>query len=264
MQGGAVRSCTMSFQRPPRGLGEDARGSPRKEQDFRGPAILRQQRRLKQATQFVHKDSADLLPLDQLRRLGTSKDLQPHDVIQRRLMGGSPVKETSGLAQDPHLCGRGAQSPDAEKSPPELHDEDPNPVPNQLLPTTQPEETAAEGWRGHVLLVPCKVGTWDICAKLSTERQENLISKACVKRLGLQATNGPKGTTIVDVDLAGATLTCKAVIVDDDAVEFCMGLETLISLKTCIDLERGVLKTPTQEIAFMNSSTMEKRTPSEQ
>lgn len=51
------------------------RGSPRKEQDLRGAAILHQQRRLKQATQFVHKDSADLLPLDQLRRLGTSKDL---------------------------------------------------------------------------------------------------------------------------------------------------------------------------------------------
>lgn len=67
----------MSFHKPPVGLPEDAkmRGSPRKDQDLRGAAILHQQRRLKQATQFVHKDSADLLPLDQLRRLGTSKDL---------------------------------------------------------------------------------------------------------------------------------------------------------------------------------------------
>lgn len=179
-------------------------------------------------------------------------------------MGGSPVKETSGWAQDPHLCGQEAQSPNAEKSPPKLHDEDPCPGPNQLLPTKPPEEMVVEGWRGHVPLVPCKVGTWDICAKLSTERQENLISKACVKRLGLQATNGPKGTIIVDIELAGTALTCKAMIVDDVTVEFCLGLETLISLKTCIDLERGVLKTPTQEIAFMNSSTMEKMTPTEQ
>lgn len=36
-------------------------------------ATLRQQRRLKQAIQFLHKDSADLLPLDGLKKLGTSK-----------------------------------------------------------------------------------------------------------------------------------------------------------------------------------------------
>lgn len=42
---------------------------------IRDKAILHQQRRLKQATQFSHKDSADLLPLDGLKRLGTTKDL---------------------------------------------------------------------------------------------------------------------------------------------------------------------------------------------
>lgn len=42
---------------------------------LRDKAVLHQQRRLKQATQFSHKDSADLLPLDGLKRLGTSKDL---------------------------------------------------------------------------------------------------------------------------------------------------------------------------------------------
>ena len=35
-------------------------------------AALRQQRRLKQAVRFLHKDSADLLPLDGLKKLGTS------------------------------------------------------------------------------------------------------------------------------------------------------------------------------------------------
>ena len=47
----------------------------KRELDMRDKAILHQQRRLKQATQFTHKDSADLLPLDGLKRLGTSKDL---------------------------------------------------------------------------------------------------------------------------------------------------------------------------------------------
>lgn len=42
---------------------------------LRDRAPLSQQRRLRQATQFLHKDSADLLPLDSLKRLGTSKDL---------------------------------------------------------------------------------------------------------------------------------------------------------------------------------------------
>lgn len=42
---------------------------------IRDKAIQHQQRRLKQATQFTHKDSADLLPLDGLKRLGTTKDL---------------------------------------------------------------------------------------------------------------------------------------------------------------------------------------------
>ena len=42
---------------------------------LRDTAALHQQRRLKQATLFTHKDSADLLPLDGLRRLGSTKDL---------------------------------------------------------------------------------------------------------------------------------------------------------------------------------------------
>lgn len=46
----------------------------RKEPDLREAASLRQQRRMKQAVQFIHKDSADLLPLDGLKKLGSSKD----------------------------------------------------------------------------------------------------------------------------------------------------------------------------------------------
>lgn len=41
----------------------------------RAQVVLQRNRHLKQAAQFVHKDSADLLPLDGLKRLGTSKDL---------------------------------------------------------------------------------------------------------------------------------------------------------------------------------------------
>uniref|UniRef100_A0A665WPU2 Uncharacterized protein n=1 Tax=Echeneis naucrates TaxID=173247 RepID=A0A665WPU2_ECHNA len=48
-------------------------------------ASLRQQRRLKQAIQFLHKDSADLLPLDGLKKLGTSTQ-GPHHILQKRLL----------------------------------------------------------------------------------------------------------------------------------------------------------------------------------
>uniref|UniRef100_A0A8C3TP47 Nuclear receptor interacting protein 2 n=1 Tax=Catharus ustulatus TaxID=91951 RepID=A0A8C3TP47_CATUS len=74
-----------------RGEGERERReeTESREMELRNKAILQQKRRLKQATQFVHKDSADLLPLDGLTRLGTSKDLQPHSVVQRRLLEGN-------------------------------------------------------------------------------------------------------------------------------------------------------------------------------
>ena len=42
--------------------------------EIREAAALRQQRRIKQTIQFLHKDSADLLPLDGLNKLGTSKE----------------------------------------------------------------------------------------------------------------------------------------------------------------------------------------------
>uniref|UniRef100_A0A8C3WRG7 Nuclear receptor interacting protein 2 n=1 Tax=Catagonus wagneri TaxID=51154 RepID=A0A8C3WRG7_9CETA len=78
-------------------------GSRGQEAELRGPAQLSQQRRLRQATQFLHKDSADLLPLDSLKRLGTSKDWQPHSVIQRRLVEGSQSRPAgeSPLVQAP-------------------------------------------------------------------------------------------------------------------------------------------------------------------
>ncbi|XP_007233755.2 nuclear receptor-interacting protein 2 [Astyanax mexicanus] len=73
--------------------------SKKSEVDLRDKAIMHQQRRLKQATQFTHKDSADLLPLDGLKRLGTSKDLQPHSIVQRRLLEGN-IPRLRGDARD--------------------------------------------------------------------------------------------------------------------------------------------------------------------
>lgn len=56
--------------------------------EIREAASLRQQRRMKQAVQFIHKDSADLLPLDGLKKLGTSKDtVRLYCVCWKELVG---------------------------------------------------------------------------------------------------------------------------------------------------------------------------------
>ncbi|XP_077325099.1 nuclear receptor-interacting protein 2 [Lithobates pipiens] len=242
----------MSFHKPPVGLPEDAknRGSPRKDQDLRGAAILHQQRRLKQATQFVHKDSADLLPLDQLRRLGTSKDLQPHSVIQRRLLGGSPIKETSSLVPSFDLCNLGVQPTNESANVGERIDEDFNTV--QCQPTAPDTSKETPGsWAQRSLLISCKVCTQDVSCRLSIENYENLISRSCMQRLGLQRLSDPQGRVPVEVEVGNEKLTSSAVIVDDGSAEFSIGLDTLVKLKSCIDLEHGVLKTPSQVISFL-------------
>uniref|UniRef100_A0A4W4F8G6 Aspartic peptidase DDI1-type domain-containing protein n=1 Tax=Electrophorus electricus TaxID=8005 RepID=A0A4W4F8G6_ELEEL len=60
--------------------------STRNVMEIREEAALRKQRRIKQGVQFLHKDSAELLPLNGLKKLGTSKEGQPHNILQRRLL----------------------------------------------------------------------------------------------------------------------------------------------------------------------------------
>lgn len=76
----STRKASTPQAGPEDGEEKPSEGTPdlegrQREAELRDKAILQQKRRLKQATQFVHKDSADLLPLDGLKRLGTSKDL---------------------------------------------------------------------------------------------------------------------------------------------------------------------------------------------
>ncbi|XP_078453279.1 nuclear receptor-interacting protein 3-like [Lampetra fluviatilis] len=66
----------------------------RREMELHNAARLHQQRRLKQNTQFSHKDSADLLPLDGFRKL----EAQPPYSLQKRLL----ETHLSKLRSDPH------------------------------------------------------------------------------------------------------------------------------------------------------------------
>ncbi|KAF6340047.1 nuclear receptor interacting protein 2 [Rhinolophus ferrumequinum] len=223
----------MSSRQEAMRLGRDSsrRGQ---EAELRDRAHLSQQRRLKQATQFLHKDSADLLPLDSLKRLGTSKDLQPHSVIQRRLVEGNQ----SRLQGESPLM--------------------------QALTHGQENRRKTSTTEIPALLLNCKCQDQALRVAVDTGTQHNQISAGCLSRLGLgkrvlKAPGGdlaPGPTTQVEqleLQLGQETVACSAQVVDVESPEFCLGLQTLLSLKCCIDLERGVLrlKAPFSELPFL-------------
>ncbi|OPJ69273.1 nuclear receptor-interacting protein 2 isoform B [Patagioenas fasciata monilis] len=172
---------------------KQSEGTPDLEQqecevELRSKAVLHQKRRLKQTIQFVHKDSADLLPLDGLTRLGTSKDL----------CQGQALKATVNTGCLPNLISRSCL--------------------NQL----GLEEVSAMDSGDLSLPIPSVVG-----------RVEHM-----------------------ELQFGQETVLCSALVVDDEMLEFCIGLQTLLSLKCCIDLEEGVLrfKALSQELPFLHAS----------
>ncbi|XP_053574788.1 nuclear receptor-interacting protein 2 isoform X2 [Bombina bombina] len=194
---------------------------------------------------------------------------QPHSVIQRRILGSSVDKEPNSLAQPsdledegkqlqhqtnkeivyPHLC-------DNRSDPPHLCDEgsqiiclnDERPKP------PHPCEETLGGWKENILLIPCKVCTQDVRAKLSIEHQQNFISRSFAERLGfgISLEKGNPEELNVDIELGTERLKGKAVLMDNGVTEFILGLSALVTLKSCIDLDKGVLKTPSQEISFLS------------
>ncbi|XP_025704416.1 nuclear receptor-interacting protein 3 isoform X3 [Callorhinus ursinus] len=174
----------------------------RKETDMREAASLRQQRRMKQAVQFIHKDSADLLPLDGLKKLGSSKDT----------CAGKDVK-----------------------------------------------------------------------ALVDTGCQYNLISSACVDRLGLkehvrshkhegEKLSLPRHLKVVGhiehlvITLGSLRLDCPAAVVEDNEKNLSLGLQTLRSLKCIINLDKHRLimgKTDKEEIPFVETVSLNEDNTSE-
>ncbi|XP_069824133.1 nuclear receptor-interacting protein 3 [Dendropsophus ebraccatus] len=211
-------------------------GSGRKEADLREAASLRQQRRMKQSVQFIHKDSADLLPLDGLKKLGTSKDTQPHNILQRRLL-------------DPNLSklrnNRPTWMPKSEAQSNKLHHG------KAENPRKSEEEDAVLVW--------CQCAGKEIKVKIDTSCQHNIISSACLDRLGLKehfrsyrseeekmslpySVRSLGQVEHVAVTLGSTTLDCSAVVIDDKERLFSLGLQTLRSLKCVINLEKNHLE----------------------
>ncbi|XP_059361243.1 nuclear receptor-interacting protein 2-like [Carassius carassius] len=280
----------------------------KKELEMRDKAIMRQQRRLKQATQFMHKDSADLLPLDGLKRMGTSKDLQPHNIVQRRLLEGH-IPRLCGEARDApsHICSpladsKGGGEPEErsestvddsteEKESPEesekslRSDEDEvdedegdssdaggkteeSKQKNKMEDET--EKDLKESKRASnlsALVVQCKCEDTEVMLSINTGCQHNHISKKCCRRLGLKTNLEDKthdklplsDSTVEPVkslhlQLGRERVQCTAQVIEDATFEVCLGLQTLLELKCCVDLNSRVLRihSTEQELPFLD------------
>ncbi|XP_062374145.1 nuclear receptor-interacting protein 2 [Sardina pilchardus] len=304
----------------------------KRELDMRDKAILHQQRRLKQATQFTHKDSADLLPLDGLKRLGTSKDLQPHSIVQRRLLEGnipriradaldaaarvrspladskepgasteteerseSTADDSTEERESPEESEKSLRSEEEEEDEEEDEEDDEDDDQERRRGKAQQTRPGRKGGREKTeerkkkdgmegretsclaaLVVQCKCHDADVKASINTGCQHNHISRSCCRRLGLKPTvEGPaavkaEGQQVcvqeapaaggvvggLQLQLGGDRVQCSAHVTDDEAFELCLGLQTLLELKCCVDLDSRVLRLQAsgEELPFLDAS----------
>uniref|UniRef100_A0A8C7TW40 Aspartic peptidase DDI1-type domain-containing protein n=1 Tax=Oncorhynchus mykiss TaxID=8022 RepID=A0A8C7TW40_ONCMY len=245
---------------------------------IRDKAILGQQRRLKQATQFTHKDSADLLPLDGLKRLGTSKDLQPHSIVQRRLMAGN-ITQLRGEARvgrpSPLVDSKEGGSGDVEEksestaddsteerdSPEESErsletrsdeeEEDSSEAGGKTSSTAGNDKTEERRTERHLttLLVQCKCCDTEVKASINTGSQHNRISSSCCRRLGLdptqegppcEQTEGQGSVRGLQLQLGRQSVQCSAHVTV--TVTHLTSPISILYLQCCVDLSSRVLK----------------------
>ncbi|KAM4665261.1 nuclear receptor-interacting protein 3 [Amazona ochrocephala] len=226
----------------------------RKEVEIRDAASLRQQRRMKQAVQFIHKDSADLLPLDGLKKLGTSKDTQPHNILQKRLMETNLSKL------------RGSRGSWAPKS-------DISAQTNKLNQTKLGSSGKTED--EELIVVSCQCAGKELKAVVDTGSQQNLMSSSCLDRLGLkehlkelpeedEMLSLPHKVRAIGhiesltITVGAVPVECSAIVVEGSEKPFSFGLQTLKSLKCVINMEKHHLvlgKTDRKEIPFVGGGS---------
>ncbi|GAB5577589.1 nuclear receptor-interacting protein 3 isoform X2 [Prionailurus iriomotensis] len=247
---------------------------------MREAASLRQQRRMKQAVQFIHKDSADLLPLDGLKKLGSSKDTQPHNILQRRLMETNLSKLRSSRVPWASKTNKlnQAKSEGLKKS-----DDD-----DMILVSCQIQQEKSSlkeilPWIKMRHYQPIMCAGKDVKALVDTGCQYNLISSACVDRLGLkehvrshkhegEKLSLPRHLKVVGqiehlvITLGSLRLDCPAAVVEDNEKNLSLGLQTLRSLKCIINLDKHRLimgKTDKEEIPFVETVSLNEDNTSE-
>ncbi|CAK6954526.1 nuclear receptor-interacting protein 3-like [Scomber scombrus] len=200
-------------------------------------AALRQQRRLKQAIQFLHKDSADLLPLDGLKKLGTSTQGQPHHILQKRLL---EAKMSRGRIS---MCG--VTTPNNN---------------NAVLLTRSRSNSHGdeEEEEEDFIYVPCQCLGQQVNVLIDTGCKLNLMSSLTVERLGLkdlieenklEMDGFPLQRKLhidghieeLSLNIGQLRIMCSFAVVDSNKPLMSLGNKTLKSLKCVIDTENHML-----------------------
>ncbi|XP_038150730.1 nuclear receptor-interacting protein 3-like [Cyprinodon tularosa] len=209
------------------------RAENRSSSDVLDAAALRQQRRLKQAIQFLHRDSADLLPLDGLKKLGTSKQGQPHNILQRRLL---EAKLSQGRM--------------------DTHGVTPNSRGVHQLSCRQFSNEDEEG--EDLICVACKCFGQEVTLLIDTGCRMNLMSSVTVDRLGLKLLVEENKTDPdwfpfqrklcidgfikeLSLTIGGLQIMSSFFIVESTKPLMTLGSRTLKYLKCVIDTERQML-----------------------
>lgn len=214
--------------------------------EIREAAVLRQQRRIKQAIQFLHKDSADLLPLDGLNKLGTSKEWQPHNIIQRRVLEAnlsrSKINNNHGIKQ-------------------------------HLINACHTYRTGREEEDNDLIQVVGKCCGHELVILVDTGCAVNIISTATVEKLSLKEkvvssrTEDDKNSSLfgnlqtqgrIDLNLSfGQVRTdCTFTVLEYEQPLISLGSRTLKSLKCVIDTDKQMLmlgKSTRVQVRFSNS-----------
>ncbi|XP_047202463.1 nuclear receptor-interacting protein 3-like [Girardinichthys multiradiatus] len=205
-------------------------------------ATLRQQRRLKQAIQFLHRDSADLLPLDGLKKLGTSKQGQPHNILKKRLLEAKLSQgriDTRGVTPN----SRGVQMSCRQIS---------------------NEDEKEEG--EDIFCLACKCSGQDVTVLIDTGCRMNLMSSGTVDRLGLKLLVEENKMDLgqlpfqrklciegfikeLSLTIGGLRIMSSFFIVESTKPLMSLGSKTLKSLKCVIDTDKQmvVFGTPKRE-----------------
>uniref|UniRef100_A0A2K5ZZW3 Nuclear receptor interacting protein 3 n=1 Tax=Mandrillus leucophaeus TaxID=9568 RepID=A0A2K5ZZW3_MANLE len=181
---------------------------------------------------------------------------QPHNILQRRLMETNLSKLRSGRV------------PWASKT-------------NKL--NQAKSEGLKKSEEDDMILVSCQCAGKDVKALVDTGCLYNLISLACVDRLGLkelvkshkhegEKLSLPRHLKVVGqiehlvITLGSLCLDCPAAVVDDNEKNLSLGLQTLRSLKCIINLDKHRLimgKTDKEEIPFVETVSLNEDNTSE-
>ncbi|NXS07817.1 NRIP3 protein, partial [Neodrepanis coruscans] len=179
---------------------------------------------------------------------------QPHNILQKRLMETNLSKLRNS---------RGSWSPKGDIS-------------SQTNKLNQTKLGSSEKMVDEELIVvSCQCAGKELRAVVDTGSQHNLMSSACLDRLGLkehlkalpvedETVSLPNKVKVIG-QIEDLTLTvgavpveCTALVVEDNEKPFSFGLQTLKSLKCVINMEKHCLvlgKTDREEIPFVGGDS---------